>query len=370
VTDPPSTAHSEPSARLPWRRRREELEALERRLLEEIGQRIERSIDSIEGRVEQSRKAIEGRLKAVEGRLQTVEGRLEAVDQERRGTLERLERRLEKSSKAVERLIGESTQQLEQHMATLSRRVGDLPARDSLGRLDYPAAHLELHVGSKRERLRLRATEKEPWTVEWIDGSIGKGEWLYDIGANVGAYSLIAAKGRALARVVAFEPGFASFAALCRNIAHNGAEDEIVPLPFALGDVTGLSQFNYRDIESGEARHGLGDRDAEAATFRQTILLYRLDDLVEQFGLAPPNHIKLDVDGAEALVLQGASRTLASPELRTVMLEVTRADEERIGGILAGAGLVREPPGDRRAGSEEEADLWYELWVRSEGREA
>ena len=77
-----------------------------------------------------------------------------------------------------------------------------------------------------------------------------------DVGANVGAFSLIAAKVCARrGTVVAFEPGFASYAHLCANIVLNRCESIIVPLPVALGSTNGLGSFAYLTLDPGQSRH-------------------------------------------------------------------------------------------------------------------
>src|SRR5438046_1543914 len=90
---------------------------------------------------------------------------------------------------------------------SLSRREYPVvPAH--IGRLDYPGADLRIGVTSRTEILsRLRPCEKEPWTVAWLERTVRPGDVLWDVGANVGAYSLIAASlGREAAQIVAVEP--------------------------------------------------------------------------------------------------------------------------------------------------------------------
>lgn len=98
-------------------------------------------------------------------------------------------------------------------------------------RLDFPDCDIWIRASSPAEKnWRARSCAKEPWTVEWLRGAVRPGEVLYDVGANVGTYALVAAK-HAPARVVAFEPGYANFARLCDNIRLNGCQHAIVPVP-------------------------------------------------------------------------------------------------------------------------------------------
>jgi FkbM family methyltransferase len=214
-------------------------------------------------------------------------------------------------------------------------------ARMTLGRLDYPDEEIYLVVDSRYAPMRMKSCAKEPWTVDWLENVVGQGETVYDIGANVGAYSLIAAKlGR---RVVAIEPAYASFAALCENIIVNEASEAIYPLAVTLGPATELGYFNYRDVEPGAGLNSTGDRPflngGSKPIYRQPVLTYRLDDLVDQFALPPPNHLKLDVDGAEAEVLRGATRSLQSGALQTVMVEVNEDETDEVVDLLRESGM-------------------------------
>ena len=266
--------------------------------------------------------------------------------------------------KEQERQVAQLTRRMHKRLKRVERRLPPEPAPAVLGVLDYRGARIELRARTKQERFRLRAAEKEPWTVGWIETWIRPGECLYDVGANVGAYSLMAALGPARAFVVAVEPGFASYATLCENVAHNRADHQVVPLPVALSDRTGTTSFAYRDTGSGEAMHAMGGDGAGEAGFRQSMLTLTLDELVERFALRPPNHVKLDVDGNEQAVLEGAKRTLSAPGLRTVLIEVSLDDADALGRALEVAGLERQQRTDRRVKYGRVVDHWYELWTR------
>jgi FkbM family methyltransferase len=167
--------------------------------------------------------------------------------------------------------------------------------------------------------------------VAWIEQTLRSGDVLYDVGANVGAYALIAAHwtdGRST--VYAFEPGYTTFPDLVANIFLNGRAETVIPFPVALGAETGLTPFEYATLEPGGAAHGgLAEAGSAAPVLRtQTVPAYRLDDLVALLHLRSPTHVKLDVDGAEWWVLQGAAETLAASTLRWILVEVDSAGSQ------------------------------------------
>lgn len=209
-------------------------------------------------------------------------------------------------------------------------------------RLDYEKAEIFIHVDSLPERGRLYPVKKEEFTVNWLESELRSGGVFFDVGANIGAYSLItAAIANGKARVFAFEPSYSNYAALCKNVVLNDLSGSVVCLPVALWSRTGLERFNYRDLRPGAALHSLGKRKTgkgQEPVAYLDVMVYRLDDIIKMLGLPVPTHIKVDVDGGELQVLEGASATLADPCLRSVMIEISITDstvENRIREIFA-----------------------------------
>ncbi len=209
--------------------------------------------------------------------------------------------------------------------------------------LDYASHSIRLLVSSTEIGQRLISVEKEPFTVEWIEQSIGADDVFYDIGANVGAYSLIAAKATSgRARVFAFEPSPASFLDLSRNVALNGCSGSIAPMPLALWSATELLTLASSSTVAGAAQHRVSPLIGRSEEGSRTIIGIRLDDLVERFGLPVPTHAKIDTDGYEVDVLIGAERTLVRDEWQSIIIELDREDTSRnkqIRTILADAGF-------------------------------
>ncbi len=236
--------------------------------------------------------------------------------------------------------------------------------RRGVATLDYPGASIRLHVQSAAVvRLRLRAFEKEPWTVEWLERQLRPGDAFYDVGANVGVYSLIAASICPDARIVAIEPAPANYEALCRNLVLNGAADAVIPVPVALAETTHLAALEIADPAAGAAEHVLDGPGASAG--RTAVLAYSLDDLVESLRLPQPTLLKIDVDGGEDAVLAGAAATLRDPRLRSLMLEVDHVTTEPVLAVLGRSGFTIVRRIDERAG-QPLPGVWYGVFERSD----
>ena len=201
---------------------------------------------------------------------------------------------------------------------------------EAVGLLDFPEP-IRMTANTPTELRRLHACRKEPETLAWLQREMGPGDVLYDVGANVGAYSLVADRcARGQGRVYAFEPSATTFALLTRNVFLNGAEERVTPLFVALADSNALGHMELRSLAAGDASHGMADPAARpngsTGAFRQPVSFARLDDLVATYGLAQPTLMKIDVDGGELGVLRGGPRVLRAPSLRGVLIEIDSAD--------------------------------------------
>lgn len=186
--------------------------------------------------------------------------------------------------------------------------------------------------------------EKEPETIEWID-SFAPGDTLWDIGANVGIYSVYAGvKG---IRTHSFEPHFANYHQLCASIALNGLQDEVTPLCLAFADGKSVGTLNLASIDVGTSMSNFGEAvdfrgKPFQPAFRQGMIGYDIDSFIADFGLDTPTHLKIDVDGIELPIVQGARATLANPALKSVSIELIETDTAQIDAvteILEAAGL-------------------------------
>ncbi len=190
---------------------------------------------------------------------------------------------------------------------------------------------------------------KEPATICWIS-EFATDDSLLDVGANVGTYSLFAAiRGH---RVIAIEPESQNYALLNENIFVNKLDGRLEAYNLALSDSDGATRLFLSKFGAANALHTVG-REVDfrhqpmKAAFRQGIMEMTLDTFLAGTGDFFPSHIKIDVDGAEKRIIEGASRTLMDPRLRSILIEINEelpADAAMVSRIQA-AGfktIVRE----------------------------
>ena len=167
---------------------------------------------------------------------------------------------------------------------------------------------------------------KEPETIAWID-SFEPHNAFWDIGANIGLYSLYAALKNCY--VWAGEPARDNFMALQSNVRLNNLE--VVEYQSAFSDFDGKSTFYVPKSGPGRSGGQIGKPvDDAGREFKPAesyeVETYKIDTLAGKLGV--PNHIKIDVDGHEWRILQGGIATLASVDVKSVLVEVNNNQKE------------------------------------------
>jgi FkbM family methyltransferase len=178
---------------------------------------------------------------------------------------------------------------------------------------------------------------EEPMMISWLNRMTPQ-DTFFDIGANVGCYSLYAASQNV--STYAFEADLNNVSVLYENIFLNKLSDSCMPVPLAVGNQTNCQTMYLRGIErSGDALHSVGRpnylvEQQHLQPFTIKTLVVTLDDMVKLFRLPLPTHIKIDVDGNELLILEGA-RTLLS-HVSELYIEIDKAldEHQRIFDIL------------------------------------
>lgn len=193
-----------------------------------------------------------------------------------------------------------------------------------------------IHFFSPSRLLQQRASSvlvKEPDMICWLEG-LGPDSVLWDIGANVGVFSLYAAI-RTNCTVLAFEPSAANFHVLTRNIQLNRLNERVTAYCLALSGGTELGVLNLASATMGSAMSQFGrlgemsrywSGDSKGAV--HGMVGFTVDEFIERFNPPFPTHIKLDVDGLEAPILYGATTTLRDKRLLAAMVELSLTDHD------------------------------------------
>lgn len=175
---------------------------------------------------------------------------------------------------------------------------------------------------------------------------IRPGDVVYDVGANIGYYARYIVRHCQPKVLIAFEPATENLDLLRDNVRLGQAEEMIKIFPIGLGDVDSEETLQIDDVYGGTSKldrlapgqASSGRRAFGLAPKTEQITLRRLDALVASGEIPPPDFIKIDVEGAETLVLSGAAATLRdhAPKLvialhgtdvaREVIAQLTYAD--------------------------------------------
>lgn len=156
-----------------------------------------------------------------------------------------------------------------------------------------------------------------------------------DIGANVGSYTVLASKV-AGSQSISIEPVPSTFQKLTRNIRVNDLQDRVNLLPCAVGREQGQIQFS---IDQDTANQVVADNYSGKSL---AVPVRTLDDILS--GLAPTCW-KVDVEGYEEAVLEGARESLRCASLQAILLEAHSSSIQR---TLEEAGFSQyeyDPPG-------------------------
>ena len=185
------------------------------------------------------------------------------------------------------------------------------------------------------------------------------GDVVVDAGANVGVYALGLASDPGC-RVAAFEPAPETFRRLEANLAATDPEGRVTAHRIGLSDEDGTATFyrsSYPELSSFE-RFNAGRWEAEARD-AVAVPVRRLDTLVADGTVPPPDHLKVDVEGHALDLLRGARETLLRHRPTAVVEVHPVGGEGRGPGANSHADAVRALLRDFGYAVEEDGDVWF-----------
>lgn len=193
----------------------------------------------------------------------------------------------------------------------------------------------------------------EPAVQQVFQRLVRSGMVVYDVGANAGFYTVASARlTGASGRVLAFEPVVQNFMQLQHNMRLNGFA-HVKAWNIALADNDGTALFNSSPNPGWGRLASVSGQPASAGE-SITVTVARLDTIVERDALPLPDVIKIDVEGAEAAVLDGAAGVIrrARPVLLIELHGTNAAISERLAAnnyfpvVLGSSRPITESPWD------------------------
>jgi FkbM family methyltransferase len=247
-------------------------------------------------------------------------------------------------------------------MISVARKIANsLRTRPVLGRWalrmipDLPWTAQVEGIGPFRLRLRRNRSlwlrtplEMEDFPFAMLRHLVRPGDVVYDCGANLGLYCRFLIGTLHAGRVIAFEPSPDNRPLLMENLALGGITDRVTVLPMALADEDGMAEFQVDDMQSASGtlskvtggKASIGRRNLGLRPLTDQVLCRRLDTVKAERSLPPPEVIKIDVEGAEGLLLRGAAGLLRDRGPR-LLVELHGAEVARdVVTLLHGMGYV------------------------------
>ncbi len=181
---------------------------------------------------------------------------------------------------------------------------------------------------------------KEPETLEWIDNFKNDQEIVFwDIGSNIGLYSIYSALKYKNIKIYSFEPSSSNLRILSRNISINNLQDKIFINQFPLTDKDHghqlMMESNFRE---GGALHSFGKNlnfEGKKMDINNNYVIYgfSINYLIKNLNYKVPNYLKIDVDGQEHFILKSADEILKNQNLKSILVEINENYIEQLKDI-------------------------------------
>lgn len=187
---------------------------------------------------------------------------------------------------------------------------------------------------------------KEPETIDFINNFVkiknkdkNKDLIFFDIGSNIGLYSIYASQVIDKIKVYSFEPSFNNLSILSKNISMNNLNEKIFIMPFSVTEKKESRPFfpsNFYETmdQEGGAINYFGEINnlfVDSSKNKNNFLTYStfgtsLDDLIEEKIIPFPDVIKIDTDGQELKILRGSRNLLKNCRTLKLQIELNEKD--------------------------------------------
>lgn len=220
----------------------------------------------------------------------------------------------------------------------------DFIEKDSYTSIQILNKKINFFTPNELTRWRIKTFfSKEPETIQWIDNfNINKKTIFWDIGSNIGIFSIYNAIKNKNSQTVSFEPSTSNLRILSRNIFINKLQKKIIICPIPLTrkdiDINLMQQNNF--IEGGGLNTFAQNFNFEGKKLYNKNMSYSLiginiNFLLKNKILEVPDYIKIDVDGIEHLIIEGANKFLKNRKIKSILIEINDNFLEQKKRVLA-----------------------------------
>ncbi len=182
---------------------------------------------------------------------------------------------------------------------------------------------------------------KEPETITWINKFNNDKKFnFWDIGSNIGLYSIYAAITHSNCQVISFEPSSNNLRVLTRNISINNLENNIKVFTNPLTDKSKkFLMMKHSEFVEGGALNSFGENfnfegKEQSYPMKYQLLGLSIKDILDNKILEIPDYIKIDVDGIEHLILSGAENYLKDPNIKSISVEINENFKTQFNNIV------------------------------------
>ncbi len=222
-------------------------------------------------------------------------------------------------------------------------KISDFTQEKSYKSIDILNKKVNFFVPNQNTNLRVNTYfSKEPETFEWIDTFEKKNNLIFwDIGANIGLYSIYNSLKNPDSMTIAFEPSTSNLRILTRNISINNLEKKIKVVPIPLTNKENIFQeMKENNFIEGGALNSFGENyNFEGKEFlpqmKYSLLGTTMNYFIENSILDIPDYIKIDVDGIEHLIIEGGDKFLINKKVKSLSIELNQDFKEQYEKVIS-----------------------------------
>ena len=182
---------------------------------------------------------------------------------------------------------------------------------------------------------------KEPETLNWIDNFNSENKIIFwDIGSNIGLYSIYAAIKYENIEIISFEPSTSNLRILSRNISINHLNKKIKIFQIPLNKKENIfNEIKENQFVEGGALNTFGEDfnyEGKKLLSKNNYDIYgtNISFLLKNKILKTPNYIKIDVDGIEHLILKGSIDFFNNENIKSVLIELNENFEIQFNSVM------------------------------------